>query len=107
MAGITKMQVTVQELVPSRAVARCTETSTGKSLDVALLPMRVRLPMVGERWMLDRAYGGWSFAALLTSPRLFAPETHVGETPPPNPLVGQRWVNTPAQVWDGTDWVDE
>ena len=106
--GISQMQVTVDELVPSRAVAMCLEASTGRKIEVRLLPMRVaRVPQVGERWLIDRVFGPWAFSALLTSPDLFQPPPHVGEAPPNNPKVGQRWVQQPAKVWNGAEWVDE
>ena len=105
-AGIARLQVIVEEIIPSRGSAMCKEVSGGKHLEVGLLPMRTgRLPEVGERWLLDREYQAWTFAALLATTHLFS--TKVGATAPLNPKVGDRWVPTPAKVWNGTAWVDE
>ncbi len=106
--GITVIQVTVDQVIPSRGVAVCKESSTGKSIEVRLLPMRVgRVPVVGEKWILDRAYEAWTFAALLTSPTMFPVAAHVGVNAPASPKKGDRWTPTPTQVWDGEAWVDE
>lgn len=107
MAGITRMHVKVEQIIPSRASAGCTETSTLKTIEVPLLPLRSRVPQVGETWLIDRAFGSWSFAALLASPDLFLNRLTVGEAEPVAPRVGDRWCPQPVQVWDGTDWVDE
>ncbi len=108
MAGITIMQVTVDQIIPSRAVAVCKESSTGKSIEIRLLPMRAgRVPDVGEKWIVDRAYGAWTFAALLTSPTMFPVASHVGATAPSDPKKGDRWTPTLTKVWDGESWVDE
>jgi hypothetical protein len=65
-SGFNVRQVTIEELVPSRGLIICKEISTGRPMEVPLLPVRVRVPRVGEQWLLDRAYGPWSFAAIVS-----------------------------------------
>jgi len=102
------MQVKVDQVIPTRAVAVCKEFSTGRSIEINLLPMRAgRMPVEGERWIVDRTFTAWTFAALLFSPTLFPRPVTVGETAPISPIVGDRWAPTPVKVWDGADWVDE
>lgn len=115
-SGFVLRQVRVDQLVPSRGLAICQEITTGRSMEVPVLPMRVRLPKVGEQWVLDRTFGHWSFAALVSSPDLFdvggltwqglgSGRVTVSETAPVSPQAGDTWVRAPVQVWDGTGWV--
>lgn len=41
----------------------------GSLLDLPNHIARVRPPLVGEWWLVDRAFGGWSLAACIDSPR--------------------------------------
>lgn len=104
---ITQLQVTVDQVVPTRGIAICLESSTLKPVDVSILPLRTRIPAAGEKWLIDKMFGVWTFAALLASPTLFPRVTTVAAVAPSAPQIGDRWVPTPAKVWDGTSWVDE
>ena len=53
--------------------------------------MRVRLPQPGEVWILDKTYGSWTFAALVSSPRLYLQGRDTGWL-----LVPTTWLPTPA-----------
>lgn len=87
--GFALRQVRIDQLVPSRGLIICKEISTGHSMEVSVLPMRVRLPKVGEQWLIDRTYGHWSFASLISSPDLFEVGAggggEAGEPGPPGP----------------------
>lgn len=105
---ITSMQVTVDQMIPSRGVAICKEVSSQREVEVFLLPMRVgRMPRVGEQWIIDRTFRSYTFAALVRSDRLADIPLRVGPTAPSNPQKGDRWCEVPVKVWDGTDWVEE
>jgi hypothetical protein len=70
--GFTAHHVRVTAVDLAARVAHVTEVTTGALLPpVALVPIRVKMPEVGEVWIIDRAYGPWSFAALIDAPGLF------------------------------------
>lgn len=93
--GFTVRQVVVDSLVASRNTALVhtrggLNVPTG-SYEVPVLPMRVRLPQPGEMWLIDRQYGGWSFAAVLYSPDLYLAGRDTGWVSMP-----KAWLNLPS-----------
>jgi len=62
----TNHQVQVVEVLPDKGIALCTHVQTGHSLQIGLVPVRVRPPRVGDHWLVDQTYGTWTFAALVS-----------------------------------------
>ena len=65
--GFSMQEVKVREVLPDRNMALCLD-NFGYEVRVSLHPLRARrLPLVGERWVVDRQLGGWSFVAPMTN----------------------------------------
>lgn len=88
--GFSVRQVTVDEVVLSKGLAICKETTTGLRQDVPILPIRVgRVPQSGDVWIIDRQYGNWSFAALVSTMGTPATPVAAGPLDPPS-YAGER-----------------
>jgi hypothetical protein len=59
--GAQLREVIVIDLDLSHSLAHCREVNTGHTVEVSVLPVRVKVPVVGERWLVDRTFGLWSF----------------------------------------------
>jgi hypothetical protein len=65
--GFAVQQVTVREILPDRNMALCLD-NFGYEVRVTLHPLSARrMPLVGEKWMVDRKFGPWSFVAPMTN----------------------------------------
>lgn len=63
--GWTVKQVTVRELVEGKKMALCVDTE-GQRIEVTTAIQRTGITLeVGQKWLIDRTYGHWSFAAKL------------------------------------------
>ncbi|MEU9405617.1 hypothetical protein AB0E08_07920 [Streptomyces sp. NPDC048281] len=63
--GWTVKQVRIRELVPGKKQALCVDDQ-GQQVEVTTAIRRTGItPEVGQDWLVDRTYGGWSFAAQL------------------------------------------
>jgi hypothetical protein len=63
--GWTVKQVKVRELVTGKKLALCVDTE-GTQVEVTTAIHRTGItPQEGQTWLVDRTYGGWSFAAWL------------------------------------------
>lgn len=93
-------QVIVTALIPSRNTAqvRMYGSSSQVSLptdtfEVPVVPMRLRLPRVGEVWVLDRTFGNWTFAALLRSSTIYLDGRDTGWC-----VVPTTWLPKPSSA---------
>lgn len=65
--GVAIQQVRVTEVVQEKNLAFCID-DFGYEIRVSLHPFRARrFPLSGERWVVDRKFGAWSFVAPLTN----------------------------------------
>jgi hypothetical protein len=63
--GWTVKQVKVRELVEGKKLALCVDTE-GNQIEVTTAILRTGITLeVGQNWLVDRTYGGWSFAAMI------------------------------------------
>lgn len=76
--GFSLRQVIVEQIILSRGLAVCREQSSAHRIDVALLPIRVRIPQVGEIWLIDQQFGFWSFAATIQTADQFNAGAGIG-----------------------------
>ena len=103
--GATVREVIVDHLDLSHALAHCRETSTNHIVEVSILPVRVRMPIVGERWIVERAWGMWTFAGLIT----LGPTTEFGAAAPTGNdrhyAAGSQVLNTAPAPGGYAGWV--
>jgi len=63
--GWTVKQVTIRELIAGKKKALCVDTE-GQRIEVTTAIQRTGIELeVGQRWLVDRTYGHWTFAAKL------------------------------------------
>lgn len=107
--GFAQRHVRVTGYLPERQMLACQEINTQRELAIPALPLRVRLPRVGETWLIEQLGGLWCFTALISSPSIFQTIT-VASVAPLSPLPDDLWVDTSGtgtivlKVWSGTAW---
>ena len=107
--GFTQRYVVITNYIAERGMVACQEVNTLRELTIPAVPMRLRLPRVGEMWIVERLGGQWCFMAIMQSPSIFQ-STTVAAVAPPTPLPDDVWIDTSGtttvvlKVWSGTAW---